>query len=707
MVSKIATFRLPEQLNQEIRSRAESTGRDRTAVVVEALKQAFGFPLSEPRPTTVEELQEQLNELEKKYKQLKQQLTQVNSSKTLVENRIAQATPGLEQGEMASRTAIASTDASLPIANSLVPGAAYWNQTLGLSDGGGVSNGAAKLDLGSNLDPDKQQDESELRDLAARIQQQARIFDQVLSASPDPICVIDRMGRFTYVNLAIAQLFGLAQAEILGKTVQELNLPPEGIELFDNQREVVFATRRPLTDEISYPTLNGVRHYEYILSPILGTGSSVEAVICTARDITERKRVEESLRESEANYRHLFEYANDSIFIIDLSTSRILDANQNASRRLGYTRKELLNLKTKDIDVPINEERQRKIGHQMQATGSIIFEHALRRKDGGQVQVEISSRVIEYRDRLVSLSFVRDISKRKQAEERLRLLESAVFNANDAIVITEAEPIDKPGPRIVYVNQGFTRMTGYTPEEVIGKTPRFLQGPKTDRAQADIIRDTLSQWEPVRAELINYRKDGSEFWVELNIVPVVDEKGCYTHWMAIERDITERKQSETALAKRELERTTQLSQANELLQAEIAKYQQIEAELRVGEERCGLAVDAGRVGIWDWNLETNEIYLASNLKAMLGYKDEEFTNTTKEVWLELIHADDRKRVNTEINTCLEELTAHYQIEHRMLQKDGTIRWFLSRGAVVRDAKGKASRLIGASIDITERKQVDD
>jgi PAS domain S-box-containing protein len=270
-------------------------------------------------------------------------------------------------------------------------------------------------------------------------------------------------------------------------------------------------------------------------------------VICTARDITERKHVEESLRESEANYRHLFEYANDSIFIIDLSTSRILDANQNAARRLGYTRKELLKLRTREIDVPCTEERQKLINQHMQATGSIIFEHALRRKDGTEVPVEISSRVIEYRDQLVSLSFVRDISARKQAEERMRLLESAVENTQDGILITEANQIDKPGPELLYVNQAFTRITGYDLTEVLGRTPRLLQGPKTDRSQLDKIRTALQEQKPVQVELLNYRKDGSEFWVELNIVPIANENGEFTHWVALQRDITERKEAESEI----------------------------------------------------------------------------------------------------------------------------------------------------------------
>jgi PAS domain S-box-containing protein len=122
------------------------------------------------------------------------------------------------------------------------------------------------------------------------------------------------------------------------------------------------------------------------------------------------------------------------------------------------------------------------------------------------------------------------IAERKRTEQRLRLLESVVINANDAVLIAEAETIDEPGPRIMYVNDAFTRMTGYSFEEVRSKTPRILQGSKTDRATLDKVRAALKTWQPIRAELINYRKDGSAFWVELNIAPVADETGRYTHF---------------------------------------------------------------------------------------------------------------------------------------------------------------------------------
>jgi PAS domain S-box-containing protein len=140
----------------------------------------------------------------------------------------------------------------------------------------------------------------------------------------------------------------------------------------------------------------------------------------------------------------------------------------------------------------------------------------------------------------------------QHCEERLRLLESAVVNANDAIAITEADVLDEPlGPSIVYVNEAFTRMSGYTAAEVIGKTPRILQGEKTDRTQLDKIRAALLRGEPVRTELLNYRKDGSEYWVELNIVPLCDCNGKVTHFVSVQRDICDRKRTEAALRESE------------------------------------------------------------------------------------------------------------------------------------------------------------
>ena len=123
-----------------------------------------------------------------------------------------------------------------------------------------------------------------------------------------------------------------------------------------------------------------------------------------------------------------------------------------------------------------------------------------------------------------------------------KLLEVCIEHLNDAILITEAEPINSPGPKIVWANKAFYEHNGYTPNEIIGQSPRILQGPESDRATIDRIGVALKTWRPIRVEMLNYRKDGSTYWNEFEIVPVKNEKGWYTHWVSVQRDITERKQ---------------------------------------------------------------------------------------------------------------------------------------------------------------------
>jgi PAS domain S-box-containing protein len=127
-----------------------------------------------------------------------------------------------------------------------------------------------------------------------------------------------------------------------------------------------------------------------------------------------------------------------------------------------------------------------------------------------------------------------------------KLLASVVHFSEDSIVVTDT-CLDSPGPKIIYVNPGFTKMTGYKPEEVIGKTPRILQGPKTNRAVLDRLRTTLDAGEVFYGQAINYRKDGTEFWNEWHIEPIRDENGQITHYIAIQHDVTERKRSEYAI----------------------------------------------------------------------------------------------------------------------------------------------------------------
>ncbi|MEG3860770.1 PAS domain S-box protein, partial [Microcoleus sp. herbarium12] len=229
---------------------------------------------------------------------------------------------------------------------------------------------------------------------------------------------------------------------------------------------------------------------------------------------------------------------------------------------------------------------------------------------------------------------VTEITDRKAREVQLRLLESAVTTSNDAVLITEAETIDEPGPRILYVNPAFTRISGYTLEEVLGKTPRILQGEKTDRASLDRIRTALKTWQSVRVDLINYRKDGTEFWVEVSIVPIADQTGWFTHWVSVQRDISDRKLAESAL-----------QQLNELLEMRVLqRTRELEisqAELRESEALFRSLSESSPVGIFKIDTEGKCIYTNPRCQAIGGFTAAEALGKG---WMGFVHREDLKLI---------------------------------------------------------------
>jgi PAS domain S-box-containing protein len=132
----------------------------------------------------------------------------------------------------------------------------------------------------------------------------------------------------------------------------------------------------------------------------------------------------------------------------------------------------------------------------------------------------------------------------------VHMLATAAHHARDSILITDAQ-LDRPGPHIIYVNPAFTRMTGYSLDDVYGQTPRLLQGPKTDRAVLDRLRQTLARGEVFEGEGVNYRKDGTEFHIDWQAVPLRNAAGIVTHFIAYQRDVSERKRAELVLAQSE------------------------------------------------------------------------------------------------------------------------------------------------------------
>ena len=224
----------------------------------------------------------------------------------------------------------------------------------------------------------------------------------------------------------------------------------------------------------------------------------------------------------------------------------------------GLSREQIIGKTDFDLRTPDQAERHRESDRQStSARKSTHTEEWLTPASGGDAKLYeiIRSPVWDISGKLTGIQCVgRDITTRRAAETALvaadasrRLLELCIAKLNDVVIITEAEPIDKPGPRIVFVNDAYERVTGYSRAEALGQSPRVLQGPKTQRSELDRIRQALMAWKSIKAELINYKKNGDEYWVEIEIIPVSNAKGWFTHWIGIQRDITARKQAESEM----------------------------------------------------------------------------------------------------------------------------------------------------------------
>ena len=139
---------------------------------------------------------------------------------------------------------------------------------------------------------------------------------------------------------------------------------------------------------------------------------------------------------------------------------------------------------------------------------------------------------------------IQDVTKQKEEEQRLKLLETVITQTKDAVVITDTDTSNNPIPNIIFVNQAFTKMTGYKPKEVIGKSPLMFTGPKSDKVELEKLSKAIKNYKDCFIETISYKKNGEEYWVNFSMIPVTNKEGEHSHWISIQRDVTKEKNQE-------------------------------------------------------------------------------------------------------------------------------------------------------------------
>lgn len=367
-----------------------------------------------------------------------------------------------------------------------------------------------------------------------------------VNSSIDGILVVDEQGEKLLQNQRMTDLWKIPQHVADGKmdgnqlrTVAAMTKNPEPF-----MEKVVYLNSHP--DEISRDEIelkDGMILDRYS-SPVLGKDGKHYGRIWTFRDITERRRTEEIAKRLAA----IVENSNEAIISKTLA-GIITSWNPAAERMFGYAASEIIGQPLQVLIPPDHPHEEAEIlASFARAELARHFETVRVRKDGQRFDASVTiSPIKDTHGRVVGISkIVRDITERKRTEESLRLLSSAVEQSKESIMITNAE-LDLPGPEIIFVNPAFTQMTGYTAAETLGKTPRMLQGPRTDKTVLLRLRHNLERGEVFVGEAINYRKDKREFNLEWQIAPIRNASGLITHFVAIQHDITQRKQLEARL----------------------------------------------------------------------------------------------------------------------------------------------------------------
>ncbi len=309
-------------------------------------------------------------------------------------------------------------------------------------------------------------------------------------------------------------------------------LAPECKPQFECLLNACRAQGKDFDEELTALTAQGQRLSVRVMGerqPHEGQGYVVHGLV---QDLSEHKRREqESLRVS-MQLSTTLASMTEAFATLDRD-GRFTYANVRTEQLLGRSSSELLGRRIwRELDDQGDDRLRRELQAALRTGRNAEFEEFYK-----PVNKWLELRAYPFAEGLAV--YLRDMSARHQAQEDLLLLQTSISRLNDIVVITETGR--HPRPRIVFVNDAFERLTGYTQAEVMGRTPRMLEGPMTQPAELDRIRQALKRWQPVRAELINYKKNGELFWMELEIVPVEESARGVKHWVAVGRDITARK----------------------------------------------------------------------------------------------------------------------------------------------------------------------
>jgi PAS domain S-box-containing protein len=381
------------------------------------------------------------------------------------------------------------------------------------------------------------------------------------------------------------------------------------------------------------------------------------------------RRLADSAREAERardRYQRIVDASPDLVLALD-DAAHVTEAGAQSRAVLGLAPAELTGKRVSALVSPAAraafEARWGSVLSQ-DSSATDTIETAMLHADGREVPVALRFA------RLAGGGYCA-IGRDLTSERDHSLLEAAVSYLNDMVVITEYRMDDRRKHRIVYVNEAFARQTGYRVFDAVGYTPaELLHGPDTDPAAAARLRAALDEARSITVELLHYARGGRTYWAEVSLAPVRDMQGRLTHYTAIIRDVTKHKEALAALA--------------------------------VSEERSRIIAAMTSDIVWDWSIAENTVWRSGLAAITYGYQPESTADATDQ-WHARIHPADLPKVLEGVRAVIDGGGDHWREEYRLLRADGTYGHMSVQGKVIRNAEGRAIRVVGSAVDITERK----
>ena len=407
-----------------------------------------------------------------------------------------------------------------------------------------------------------------------------------------------------------------------------------------------------------------------LLAAMLVFLKTVGASLERRRTVETLRKINSELHASEARKSAIMNSALDSVITVD-GVGRIIEFNPAAERTFGYLRDEILGRELAETIIPpaFRDAHRRGMAHFLSSgEGPVVgrrIEMPALRADGREFPCELAISRVDYQGTFLFTAYLRDLSDRKQTEERLRILSSAVEQSPVSILITDLHG------KIEYVNAKLIQSTGYEFEELKGQDPGILTSRDMPPGHFKEISEAIQagEWQGV---VRTKRKDGGGFSESVKILRIRDKSGAPTHTLALAEDITERLE--------------------------------MEAAVRFSEERFRIAAESSGDSIYQWDLKTDTITFFGGNQRHLADSGWKPPGTGQE-FLTGLHAGDRERVKSALLRSIR-TGERFSEEFRILQPDGGTRYWLDQGAVLRDKEGRPSMWIGVWKDITEDKKVE-